>query len=101
MKESQQNLIFLVRSMFIAGQERVKSLESRAEREKTKSEIRLTDLSGKLKGDFAPTTSILDRESPDDPSQTAVSENEKSIKLDEQSTTTEDLLAKVSNQPHV
>jgi hypothetical protein len=101
MKDSQQNLIFLVRSMFVAGQERVKSLESRAERENAKSEIRLIDLSDKLQGVFTPTASIPDRESLDDRSQTAVSENEKSTESDEQSINPEELSDKVSNQSHV
>jgi hypothetical protein len=50
----------------MAGQERVKILASRAERENTKSEIRLIDLSDKLQGDFRPTASVLEREILDD-----------------------------------
>jgi hypothetical protein len=87
--------------MFMAGQERVKNLESRAERENTKTEIRLIDLSDKLQGDFTPTASVPDRESLDDLNQKAVSENEQKIESDQQSITAEESSDKVSNQPHV
>ncbi len=85
--------------MFVAGQERVKSLESRAERENTKSDIRLIELSDKLQGDFTPTAFIPDREVLDHSSRTAVSE--RSIELDEQLMITERSSDEVCNQFHV
>lgn len=100
MKESQQNLIFLVRSMFVAGQERVKSLESRAERENTKSEIRLVDLSDKLQDDFTPFP-IVDGEIPGDLKPTDISSNGMKYEGIEQSISTEATSIKVSSQPNV
>ncbi|KAF2100603.1 hypothetical protein NA57DRAFT_74205 [Rhizodiscina lignyota] len=52
LKDSQQEVLSLLSSMFAAGQERVKSLDSRADGEKVKSQTRLGDLSDKFQIDF-------------------------------------------------
>ena len=96
MKQSQQNLIFLVRSMFVTGQEREKSLISRAEKENTKSETRLLDLWEKLRGGLAPTA--RDRESLDDPNQAAVDEFDSTLKRYKDFSTTEESSGNVSGK---
>ena len=52
-EESQKEIILLLHSLFTAGQERVKTLDLRAKNEKTKSQIRLSDLSDKIEVEFA------------------------------------------------
>jgi hypothetical protein len=98
-KASQQYILFLLHSMFAAGQERVKSLDSRAEREKTKSQIWLNDLSDKLESDFASlplTAAALDRENPNDSSRTAASVAKEGIKQDDLPDTNEKLSEVIS-----
>ncbi|KAL9096699.1 MAG: hypothetical protein Q9165_001187 [Trypethelium subeluteriae] len=50
--KSQQEVLSLLSAVFAAGQERVKSLDSRADEERTRSETRLRDISDKFQAEF-------------------------------------------------
>jgi len=100
-KALQQDVLFLLHNMFVAGQERVKSLDSRAEREKTKSQVRLNDLSEKLESDFTSvylTDATGDKESPSDSSPTTASEAMDAIKQDNLPDANSELPAKSPNR---
>ena len=85
-KESQQYVLSLLHSMFLVGQDRVKCLNSRAEQEKTQSQIRLNHLSDKLESNFASlqfTPASSDSGSPDNLTRTATSDVEDGSKEDD------------------
>ncbi|KAF2971992.1 hypothetical protein GQX73_g1638 [Xylaria multiplex] len=75
--KSQQEVISLLSAMFAAGQERVKSLDSRADEEKTRSETRLGDISDKFQAEFEAFSlrnsadDVLDAAAPEQPSPNA------------------------------
>ena len=78
-RESQQNVLSLLHFIFRAGQERVQLLDSRAETEKTRSQIQLNDLSDKLESNLASLDLNItnpDRRTPGNLNRTAVSEVE-------------------------